>query len=53
MLQVNHPIVVTMKGELVFGIEEYSTLEMDVYDYDQTFERKSTFITSYIYYLLL
>ncbi len=41
MLQVNQPIVVNMKGELVFDLEKYSKHGLDVYDYDQTFE--STF----------
>jgi hypothetical protein len=40
MQQVNHPIVVNMKGELLFNMAEYSTLGLDVYDYDPTFERK-------------
>jgi hypothetical protein len=55
MLQVNHPIVVSMKGELLFNVAEYSTLGLDVNDYDPTFERKiqaqtCTYIT-YLYYI--
>jgi hypothetical protein len=40
MLQVHHPIVVNMRGELLFNVAEYSTLGLDVYDYDPTFECK-------------
>ncbi len=38
MHEVCHPIVVDMAGELYFGIDEYSTQGLDVYDGDPTFE---------------
>ncbi len=38
MLEEHYPIAVSMKGELVFGLEQYSTKGLDVYDYDATFE---------------
>jgi hypothetical protein len=40
MLLVEHPIVVNMRGDLLFNVAEYSILGLDVYDYDPTFECK-------------
>jgi hypothetical protein len=50
MIQVQHPLVVNMKGELLFGHEGYSTLELDVYDNDPMYESKFT-LTSHITYI--
>jgi hypothetical protein len=38
MMEVKDPIVVNMKGELSFGLEEFSTQGLDVYDFDPSIE---------------
>ncbi len=38
MMQAKGPIVVNMKGDLWFGLEEFSTQGLDVYDFDPSIE---------------